>query len=258
MHYRLADYVLWFAVPLVQTAVLIAMYRRGLNRRYPFFLTYTVLQVAASLILGVLFAHSYTLYYYAYYFNLCLSVLISFLVLWEIVKKMLGRSRWAGITFFVVLCAATLAIALFGLFLLQKSNFTAWMMLFDRTLRLHQVVVMLALIWFSRALGVSSKSITFGVTLGFGLFAIANVFVAAAASHHGFLTSATLSRMNGTAYLVAAVIWFLYVAFGLEDESGRDRGSVQPLCEDDDQSRPEPARWFFREGLIRRGAVAGS
>ena len=93
MHYRLADYVLWLTTPLLQGGVLLAMYRRGLQKDYPYFFYYTILQVASAIILAVLAATSYTAYYYAYYVNLSLSVLISFAVLQEIFKDAFARMK---------------------------------------------------------------------------------------------------------------------------------------------------------------------
>src|SRR5215471_19483649 len=86
MHLRLADYVLWFATPLLQAGVLLAMFRRGLHKEYPFFFNYTVLQVISVPVLAILMFESYTVYYYAYWVNMGLSVLISFAVLQEIFK----------------------------------------------------------------------------------------------------------------------------------------------------------------------------
>lgn len=182
MHYRLADYVLWLLTPSLQAGVLLAMYRRGLNRRYPLFLAYTMLQVASAVILAFLAATSYTGYYYAYWCNLVLSIVISFFVLWEIVKRALRRPRSKGVRLFPVLCAVVLLIAALELCLtrgpLSGEFVTSSMMLSDRSLRLLQTVLFLVLIFFSKALRLSRKSITFGLALGFGLFAIVNILVA--------------------------------------------------------------------------------
>lgn len=261
MHYRLADYVLWIVTPLVLAGVLLAMYRRGLHRRYPFFVAYTILQVASAVILATLAATSYAAYYHAYYCNLVLSTVISFCVLWEIARGMLGPARWSEVGLFVVLCAVVLEIAVLGLFVIQKSLpggiLTECMMLFDRTLRVFQLVVMLALISFSNTLKVFFKSVTFGLTLGFVLFGMTNMLVATAASHHGFMTTTALSRINSIAYSVTTFIWLLYVIFGLKDGNGRKRARFLPSPDADDRPRPKPpARWFFREGLFGSRAAA--
>src|ERR1035438_4920358 len=84
MHLRLFDYVLWFGGTLMQLGVLVAMYRRGLHRDYPYFFNYTVLQVLSEPILFVVQKHSYATYYWSYWVSVALSALISFGVLQEI------------------------------------------------------------------------------------------------------------------------------------------------------------------------------
>src|SRR5450756_2017040 len=86
MHLRPLDYVLWCASPLMQFGVLVAMYRRGLHRDYPYFFNYTVLQVLSEPILFVMQKHSYAMYYWGYYVSVALSALISFGVLQEIFR----------------------------------------------------------------------------------------------------------------------------------------------------------------------------
>src|SRR5271169_774609 len=87
MHLRLIDYVLWFLAPTIQLGVLVAMYRRGLHREYPYFFNYTILQVVNEPILLVLMKSSYTLYYWGYWISIALSALVSFAVLQEIFKS---------------------------------------------------------------------------------------------------------------------------------------------------------------------------
>jgi hypothetical protein len=254
MHYRLADYVLWFLPTALQAGVLLAMYCRGLLRRYPFFFNYTILQVASTCILVALAQASYTAYYYAYYWNLALNVVIAFAVSWEIIKRVLRRPRPVSARWFATLCAFALLIETLGLTLMPKSlssGFIHWMMLGDRSLRLLQAALFLGLIIFSKSLNLSWKSITFGLATGFGLLVIVSLVVATQLSHHGFLTSMTLSKINSVAYLVAVVIWLFYVIFGFEDESGMSSANCLALRDEEDQARPKSSsRWFIRESVF--------
>ena len=84
MHLHFIDYVLWFAAPLLQVGVLIAMVRRGLQNDYPYFFSYTALQVLSVPVLYLISVRSYDYYFYSYYCNIALSVLLSFAVLQEI------------------------------------------------------------------------------------------------------------------------------------------------------------------------------
>src|ERR1700735_3963586 len=145
MHYRLADYVLWLTTPLLQGGVLLAMYRRGLQKDYPYFFYYTILQVVSVIILVPLAAYSYTAYYYAYYANLGLSVLISFAVLQEIFKDAFRPYenlrdlsvilfRWSALVVFLVAVMWAINAAHNA----DNGVFTEIMMLSDRSVRLMQ------------------------------------------------------------------------------------------------------------------------
>jgi hypothetical protein len=217
MHYRLADYVLWLTTPLLQGGVLLAMYRRDLQKDYPYFFYYTVLQVASAVILAVLAATSYSAYYYAYYGNLVLSVLISFAVLQEIFKDAFRPYenlrelsiilfRWSALV--VLLVAVMWAIN--ATHNAENGVFTEIMMLGDRSLRLMQCGLVFFLLLFNEYLGIPHRSLLFGISLGFGLFGAVNMLVVTALSHHGFFTSVALSKINSVAYLVAVIIWFGY------------------------------------------------
>jgi hypothetical protein len=259
MHFRLADYAVWLLSPTLQAGVLLAMYRRGLLRRYPAFLAYTILDVASACILAALaYRPPYTAYFYAYYAQLVLSIVISFAVSWEIIKFALRRSKPTGLRWFGIIGTFVLLIGALGVFLrpepLTRDAILGLMALGDHSLRWLQVVLFVALIFFGKAVRLSWKSITFGLAVGFGVFAIVNLAIASELSHHGPLTSATVSTMNSVAYLVAVTIWLLYVIFGLEDEGGKSRASCLVMRDQEDHSRPKPpTRWFFRQGVFDSG-----
>ena len=217
MQLRLLDYVLWFASPLLQAGVLIAMLRRGLYRDYPYFLNYTILAVASEPILFFLHSHSYTAYYYGYYVNLGLSVIISFAVLQEIFKdafrpyealRDLGviLFRWSGLV--VLLVGVMWAINA------RSTSDSGFVMdiinLADRSVRIMQCGLVFFLLLFSEYLGLSRRSFLFGVSLGFGMFAAINMLVFTGLTYHGILHQSTLSKINSAGYLVAVMIWFGY------------------------------------------------
>src|SRR5271157_3618688 len=87
MHLRLIDYVLWFSAPTIELGVLVTMYRRGLQRDYPYFFNYIILSVLSEPILFVIQRQSYTLYYYGYWVSIGLTTLVSFAVLNEIFQN---------------------------------------------------------------------------------------------------------------------------------------------------------------------------
>ncbi|MGA2904030.1 MAG: hypothetical protein ABSD98_09380 [Candidatus Korobacteraceae bacterium] len=217
MHLHFIDYVFWFAAPVLQAGVLVCMFRRGLQRDYPFFFNYTILQVVSVPLLAIVNVYSYAIYYYAYYVNLGLSVLLSFAVLQEIFKdafrpyealRDLGviLFRWSALVVFLV----GVMWAINAAHKPEKYAVQEVILLADRSLRLMQCGLVFFLLLFSEYLGIAHRSLLFGISLGFGFFAAVNMLVATGASHRGIVRRAVLSEINSAAYLVAVIIWFGY------------------------------------------------
>jgi len=207
------DYILWFASPALQLGVVLAMLKRGLHRQFPYFFNYTLIGVVSVPLLCVIHSQSYTAYYYAYYVNLGLSVIVSFAVLQEIFKDAFRPYealrdlsvilfRWSALV--VLLVAVMWAISSNKP---DKNLVAQSMALADRSVRLMQCGLVFFLLLFSEYLGIPRRSFLFGVSLGFGLFASVNMLVFTGLGHHGL---SNLSEINSAAYLVAVVIWFGY------------------------------------------------
>lgn len=219
MHLTPFDYLLWFSTPAVQALVLIAMYRRRLHAMYPRFFAYTILQVVAVPLLAVLFYRSYTDYYYSYYVNLGLSILMSFAVILEVTRIAFDQDEKS----LKVLQLMWTAVVLVGFVLLGATTpkphsmngaITDSLMLADRASRIFQLVLLLGFVLFQAWLRITARSFVYGIVLGFGLFAFINMLVGVAASHHTWVSSAVLSRINGFTYFVATLIWLAYAMYG--------------------------------------------
>jgi hypothetical protein len=217
MHLRLADYVFWIAAPFLQAGILLCMFRRGLHRNYPFFFNYTVLAVISEPLLAFAHTYSYKAYYYGYFVNLGLSILLSFAVLQEIFKdafrpyealRDLGviLFRWAALV--VLLVGVMWAIN--AAHKPENGMVLDVFLLADRSLRLMQCGLVFFLLLFSEYLGIPHRSFLFGISLGFGLFAAINMLVVSGVNHRGILSRATLSQINSAAYLLTVMIWFGY------------------------------------------------
>jgi hypothetical protein len=217
MHLRLTDYVLWIATPLLQMGVLIAMIKRGLHRDYPYFFNYTILQVVGVPVLYIILTRSYSVYFYAYYFNVALSVLISFAILQEIFKDAFRPYEALRDLSVILFRWSALVVLLVGVMWAinsaHKSDNGAivdTILLAERSVRLMQCGLVFFLLLFSEYLGISRRSPLFGISLGFGLFAAVNMLVTTAMTHHGILKQSTLRHINSEAYLLAIVLWLGY------------------------------------------------
>ena len=217
MHLRLLDYVFWIATPLAQLGVLIVMVRRGLHRDYPYFFNYTVFQVLNEPVLYLIYTRSYSFYFYAYYFNIALCVLISFAVLQEIFKDAFRPYEALRDLSVILFRWSALVVLLVGVMWAintahKSENGTVIdaILLAERSVRMMQCGLVFFLLLFSEYLGISRRSLLFGISLGLGLFAAVNMLVATGMTHHGILSHATLRHINSAAYLMAVVLWLVY------------------------------------------------
>ena len=219
MHLHLTDYVLWCAGTLMQLGVLVAMYRRGLHRDYPYFFNYTVLQVLSEPILFVIQRHSYSMYYWGYYVSVALSALVSFAVLQEIFHDAFRPYealrdlsvilfRWSALV--VLLVGVMWAIT--AAHTSQVDGITSAILLAQRSVRLMQCGLVFFLLLFSEYLGISRRHVLFGIALGFGIFASVNMLFTAAASHATVVHVSVLRQINSAGYTVAVMIWLGYTA----------------------------------------------
>jgi hypothetical protein len=203
----------------MQLGVLVAMYRRGLHRDYPYFFNYTVLQVLSEPILFVLQKYSYPTYYWSYWVSVALSALISFGVLQEIFHEAFRPYealrdlsvilfRWSALVVLLVGVMWTITAAHSS----QVDTITNGILLVQRSVRLMQCGLVFFLLLFSEYLGISRRHLVFGIALGFGIFASISMLVAVGMSHGTFVHVSVLRQINNAAYDVAILIWLGYTA----------------------------------------------
>src|SRR5271157_1561365 len=172
MHLRSVDYILWIVGPLMQCCVVVAMYRRGLHREYPYFFNYTVLQVVSEPILFVIHRHSYSMYYWGYYLSVALSALVSFAVLQEIFHDAFRPYealrdlsvilfRWSALLVLLIGVMWTVTAARSD----HVDTITNGILLVERSVRLMQCGLVFFLLLFSEYLGISRRHVLFGIAL---------------------------------------------------------------------------------------------
>lgn len=227
MHLHLVDYILWCAGPVLQFGVLVAMYRRGLHREYPYFFNYTILQVVGEPILFLVERHSYNMYYWGYYVSVALSALVSFAVLHEIFREAFRpyeALRDLGAILFRWSALVVLLIAVMWYLTSGGSSgvdaLTNGILMVQRSVRMMQCGLVFFLVLFSEYLGISRRHVLFGIALGFGLFASVNMLYATALQHGASISIQVLRPINSAVYVVAVLIWLGYTALA------PNRGSV--------------------------------
>ena len=208
----------WFAQPLLELAVLAAMSRRGLLRRYPYFSAYLILQVLTKAFL-MAFRHSQAIYFFGYYLTLGFTIILSAVVLWELFREVFRPHeilldfnkpllQWVGLASLLLAVVWTVT----SINHLDARTVVGAIYPANRSLRLMQFGMAFFLLLFSEQLGISGKSISFGIAMGFGLFAGFDLLVSVGLSHQSVVPTFLIKRLDLIAYLVAILIWLTYAA----------------------------------------------
>ncbi len=208
---------LWISHPVLQSGVAVAMMRRRMTKKFPFFFSYLICHILMfAVTFPVYLLGSYQAYFYVYWTFSVASLVLGFLVIREIFMDVfrpyhtlrdLGNVlfTWAGLVMMMV--AAVVAAAS------PPSNqgpVVEAVLTLQRSVRVTQCGLILFLLVFSKYLGVSWKQQSFGVALGFGGVATVELAMGAlcAASR---ISQTTANVSNMVAYSVFVTVWFAYV-----------------------------------------------
>jgi hypothetical protein len=207
---------LWIAHPLLQLSVAAVMFHRKSHKVFPVFFTYLISQILMFSVLFPIFQLEYSdLFFFAHWSCAAISLAIGFKVIHEIfldifrpyhTLKDLGSVlfQWAALVMLLVagVVAAASPVAAQGP--LVQAVLTV-----QRCVRVTQCGLILFLLVFSKYLGVTWRQHSFGIALGFGSFASAELaLLALYASAH--ISPTAMSLVNMLAYNGAILIWLVY------------------------------------------------
>ena len=208
---------LWILHPILQLLIAGAMLRRGLHKTFPVFFTYVVSQILMfAVIYPAHLRHNYWVYFYLYWASAALSSVLGFMVIHEVFLDVfrpyhtlrdLGSVlfKWAGFVMLLVACVVSVSS--------DNSDLQPWMnaiLVAQRCVRLVQCGLVLFLLAFAGYLGVSRRQKSFGIAMGFGVFALSELAVVASfVGNH--LNPQVMNLVNKAAYNSALLVWFGYV-----------------------------------------------
>jgi hypothetical protein len=208
-------YALWIAHPILQLAIAIAILRTGKQKHFKYFLAYIITQILGFAVVFPTYRHNPAASFYLSWTSTAISVILGFKVIHEAfldafkpfhTLRDLGTVlfKWAGLV--MLLVAGVVSVST------NSSDIAPWMQAIltaQRCVRIVQVGMVLFLLFFARYLGVSRRQYSFGVALGFGLFAIVELsLVASWVGDH--LNNLSIDLINMIAYNCALVIWLVY------------------------------------------------
>jgi hypothetical protein len=212
---RFIYYALWFAHPVLQTGIAIAMLRSGQHRKFKYFFAYIVTQILTFAVVFPTFRYYYSATFYLQWFSTAISVILGFKVIHEAfldafrpfhTLRDLGTVlfKWAGLV--MLLVAGVVSVST------NSSDMAPWVQAIltaQRCVRIVQVGMVLFLLFFSRYLGVSRRQQSFGIALGFGGFAVVELaLIASWVGDH--LGNPAMSLVNMSAYNASLLVWLGY------------------------------------------------
>jgi hypothetical protein len=206
---------LWILQPVLQAAIVVIAYRRHLQREFPVFMVYALVQIA-------LFAVQYPVYkwcnsgtyFYVFWVGAGINVVLAFKIIHEIFLDIfrpyhalrdLGTALFKWAALIMVLVSVVVISVTPGL----DDPLSETIEVIQRCVRVVQCGMVLFLLAFCKNLGVSWRRQSFGIALGFGLFA--GVELLTTALHAGLhIRGTTMNMIDMVAYNVGMVLWMLY------------------------------------------------
>jgi hypothetical protein len=202
------------------------LWRKNLRHEYPFFFSYMLFQGLSSSLLHLLFFRTYIIhsvasdtYFYLHWVLSALGDLFALAVFRELFfaafKPFVGLRdmarvvfRWAAVAMILIGVAVMLSSSLPG-----PERITMVVVGFERAISIMQCAMLLFLFMGSSYLGLPRASHVFGLSLGFGLLATANLVYYVAVNLKGYAVALNTTVLRLTpivAFAVAPAIWAVY------------------------------------------------
>jgi hypothetical protein len=207
---------LWMAHPVLQLGVAGIFYRRKLHRIFPIFFYYLIFQVVNFCVVFPAYRYgTYPQYFYSYWGLQAVSLALGFKIIHEIfldvfrpyhALKDLGSVlfKWAALVMMLVAIVVAAASPT-----TQQGPIVQAVVTVQRCVRVSQCGLILFLLVFSKYLGVSWRQHSFGISLGFGGFAGAELLMIAL-NASGNASEVSVALVNMVAYNAAVLLWLGY------------------------------------------------
>jgi hypothetical protein len=206
---------LWCAQPILQSVVAVILWHRKMHKQFPVFFLFLLVQVANfAIIFPLWLVGDSKMYFVFFWLGEAANAVLGFKVIHEIfldvfrpyhTLKDLGTLlfKWAGVVMLLVSVVVAFSNSL------DQSLLVHAVTTLQRSVRIVQLGLILFLLLFSRFLGVSRKQVSFGISLGFGLFAGVELMLMALNSG-GLIRQGNLNLVNMVTLILAILVWCGY------------------------------------------------
>ena len=206
--------ILWCVQPLLQLTTVAVLWRRKIHKHFRVFFAFLLIQVVFFVATFSVFGRSSIAYFWIFWLQQAVNAVLGFKIIHEIFLDVfrpyhalqdLGTPvfKWAG----AVMVLVAIVVAASNSF--AESPIIHAILTLQRSVRTVQFGLILFLVIFARFLGISRRQLCFGISLGFGLFAGAELLLLATFSG-GIIGENLLNILNMFAYDVSVIAWIGY------------------------------------------------
>lgn len=217
LYFDIAPYLLLFAA-------LVVFLKRKLRRQHPFFFAFMLFQLGYFAIGTAAYVYALSdpgrlthFYQWVVVIGLPISAAFELGVLHELSDQLLlshlkfgGRFpaflRWTAASLLILASVISALMATGGM-----ARVTAVFQALNFSSHLIEIGLLLALLLFTRVLGISWRSLPAGVALGLGISAAAEMAASALISQLGPKPFVTVDFIRTAAYFVCVLVWFIYI-----------------------------------------------
>lgn len=212
-------FYLWIAPHVLQVAILGVMIYRKQYKHFPMFFLYTgfeILQFLVLVLVNYLRLMTHEHYHVIFSLGSAASTVLRFCVIYEILVHLFrnypsldrtGRIvfRWAALALLVIAVAFSSGGSGGG-----TEHLRVIVSILDRTFSIVQCGLLLSMFVFSRYFALSWRSSTFGIALGFGIFASVELASSAVRAQVGVSGNHFLDYFTMGTYHLCVLIWLFY------------------------------------------------
>src|SRR5215813_1436397 len=185
---RLLTFIFWISPHAILAIVAAVVYQRRLYREFPFFLLYTIYEIAAFILLYLLNSMrrvTDTQYIYAFIATLGISIVLRFGVIREVFEDLLRDHEFLKVTATRGLRWAKVVLILIGIASAlyasgdEGARLVGGLTVISRGVAIIQCGLLLYVMCFSRLLGLSWRTYAFGIALGLGVLSAVDLSTSA-------------------------------------------------------------------------------
>jgi len=208
---------LWPIGLALQAALTLILFRKRAWATFPFFAAYSSCSLATTLILFLL-RHHPRAYFYAYWPSESLSVVLNLGVMYEVFRQLFGAYRALRRMAWTALQCALAVFVLIGVAVFATNGASErWHVMgatlfgIEEAIRIIQLGVVVFLFIFSRLFLLHWRQPVFGIALGMGIFASAEIFITGSWLRVQGVPLGLLSLVQMLAFDAALITWGAYM-----------------------------------------------